>query len=116
MKLLFLEKQKKALILLLHVTFSNNDIKKYAHYKHLGIALDSKLDFKFHVDQKIKKWNKLIGLIRRIFANVPRKALLTIYKSFIRPHLHCGDISYDTPKNEDFQNKLEKVQNRAFAA
>ena len=81
----------------------------------MGIALDSKLDLKFHVDQKIKKWNKLLGLIRRIFGNVPRKALLTIYKFFIRPHLDCGDISYDN-QNEDFQNKLEKVQYRAFAA
>ena len=44
--------------------FNNNDIKKYPHHKYLGIVLDSKLDFKFHVDQKIKKCNKLIGLIR----------------------------------------------------
>ena len=31
---------------------------------------------------------------------VPRKALLTIYKSFIRPHLDHGDILYDKPKNK----------------
>ena len=36
------------------VAFSNYDIKKYPHHKHLGIVLYSKLDFKFHVDQKIK--------------------------------------------------------------
>ena len=36
------------------VAFNNNVIKKYPHHKHLGIVLDSKLDFKFHVDQKIK--------------------------------------------------------------
>ena len=33
------------------IAFNNNVIKKYAHSKHLGIDLDSKLDFKFHVDQ-----------------------------------------------------------------
>ena len=48
MKLFFLEKQKTALIP--PVAFNNNDIKKYPHHKHLGIVLDSKLDFKFHVD------------------------------------------------------------------
>ena len=37
------------------VAFNNNVIKKYPHYKHLGIVLVSKLDFKFHVDQKIQK-------------------------------------------------------------
>ena len=36
------------------VAFNNNDIKKYLNDKHLGFVLDSKLDFKFHVDQKIK--------------------------------------------------------------
>ena len=82
----------------------------------MGIVLDSKLDFKFHVDQKIKKCNKSIGLIRRLSISVPRNALLTIYKSFIRPHLDYGDILYDKPENENFQNKLEKVQYRACLA
>ena len=40
------------------ITFSNNDINKYPHNKHLGNSLYSKQDFKFHVDQKIKKYNK----------------------------------------------------------
>ena len=59
---------------------------------------------------KIKKCNKLIGLIRRLSVNVPRSALLTIYKLFIRTHLDYGDILYNKPENENFQNKLEKVQ------
>ena len=96
------------------VAFNNKDIKKYPH--HLDIVLDSKLDFKFHVDQKIQKCNKLIGLIKRLSVSVPRKALLTIYKSFIRPHLHYGDILHDKPENENFQNKLEVVQYRACLA
>ena len=65
---------------------------------------------------KIKKCNKLICLIRRLSVNVPRSALLTIYKLFIRPHLDYGDILYNKPENENFQNKLEKVQYRACLA
>ena len=75
-----------------------------------------KLNFNTHVAQKIKKCNKLIGLIKRLSINLPRNALLTIYKSFIRPHLDYGDISYDNPNNENFQSKLEKVQYRACLA
>ena len=30
----------------------------------------------------------------------------SLYKSFIRPHLDYGDITYDKPENEDFQNEL----------
>ena len=82
----------------------------------MDIVLNSKLDSKFHVDQKIKKCKKLIGLIRRLSVNVPRKALLTLYKSFIRPHLDYGDVLYDKPENENFQNKLEKIQYKVCLA
>ena len=40
-------------------------------------------------------------------------ALLTIYKSFVRPHLDYGDITYDQPQNESFCNKLESIQYNA---
>ena len=48
--------------------------------------------------------------MKRLLVNLPRSALLTIYKSFIRQHLEYGDILYDKPDNENFQNKIEKVQ------
>ena len=99
-----------------HIKFNNNNISKCPHQKHLGIVLDSKLNFSAHVDQKIKKCNRMIGLIRRLSINLPRNALLIIYKSFVRPHLDYGDILYHKPNNENFQNKLEKVHDRACLA
>ena len=33
-----------------------------------------------------------------------------IYKSFIRPYLDYGDILYNKPSNDNFQNKMEEVQ------
>ena len=98
------------------VKFNGNNITKCSDQKHLGVVLDSKLDFNTHIDQKIKKCNKLIGLMKRLSVQLPRSALLTIYKSFIRPHLDYGDILYDKPNNENFQNKIEQVQYRACLA
>ena len=46
----------------------------------------------------------------------PRNALLTIYKSFIRPHLDYDDVVYDQPKNESFSGKLEEIQYNAALA
>ena len=83
---------------------------------HLGIVLGLKLNFNAHADQKIKKCNRIIALIRRLSVALPRNALLTIYKTFVRPHLDYGDILYDKPNNENFQNKSEKVQYRACLA
>ena len=95
------------------VKFNNNNITRCSHQKHLGVVLDSNLNFNTHIDQKIKKCNKMIGLIRRLSVNLPRNALLTIYKSFVRPHLDHGDILYDKPSNDNFQNQMKKVQYRA---
>ena len=49
-----------------------------------------------------------------IFSPSTKIALLTIYKSFVRPHLDYGDIIYDNPENETLMNKLEKVQYQAY--
>ena len=59
---------------------------------------------------------QLISLIISLANTLPRDALLTIYKSFVRPHLDYGDIIYDHPQNESFCNKLESIQYNAALA
>ena len=87
-----------------------------SHQKHLGVVLDSNLNFNTHIDQKIKKYNKMLGLIRRLSINLPCNALFTIYKSFVRPHLDYSDTLHDKPSNDNFQSKMVKVQYRACLA
>ena len=82
-------------------------VSKCPQKKHTGVVLDSKLDFDI---QKIKQCNKIIGLGRRLSVYQPRKSLITIYKSFVRPHLDCGEFLHDKPDNGNFINKVEKVQ------
>ena len=94
------------------VTFNNNIIATFLHQKHLSAVLDSKLDFSIHIEQKIRKCNKIIGLIRRLSVCLPRKAPLTIYKYFFRPHLDYGDILFDKPRNLNFESKIEKVNTK----
>ena len=69
----------------------------------MHIFLDSKLDFKFHVDQKIKNCNKSMGIISRLSVSVQKKALLTMCKSSIGHHLYHSYTLYDKPENENFQ-------------
>ena len=44
------------------------------------------------------------------------KTLLTIYKSFVRPHLDYRDILYYQPYNESMNSKLESIQYNAILA
>ena len=82
-------------------------------HKHLGLVLDEKLTFGYHLSEKISKANKGIGLIKRLYFHLPRKSLLSIYKSFIRPHLDYGDVIYDQPHNDTFCRMIESVQYNA---
>ena len=83
--------------------------------KHLGMFLNTKLDFQEHLKSIFSKVNKTIGLLQMLYHMLPRSPLLTIYKSFIRPHLVYGDI-YDQAYNLSFHQKLDSIQYNATLA
>ena len=64
----------------------------------MGIYLDKELTFKHHINEKINKANKGIGVIRKLKNILPRSALLTVYCSFVRLHLDFGDVIHDQSK------------------
>ena len=92
------------------LNFNNNTVTESVPQKHLGMFLDTKLDFQGHLKSIFNKVNKTIGLLRKLHNTLPRLPLLTIYKSFIRPHLDYGNIMYDQAYNASFHQKLEPVQ------
>ena len=77
------------------------------------LVLDFKLDFNEHVNNKINKCNKSIGIMKKLSLTLSRNSLLTIYKTFVRPILDYADIIYDKPLTESFKDKLEMVQYNA---
>ena len=75
--------------------------------------LDEKLDFGHDITEKIAKANKGIGIIKKLHGALPRRALLTIYKCFIRPNLDYGDFIHNQPNNDSFCSEIERVQYNA---
>ena len=78
--------------------------------------LDKPLSLNEHIQIKMNKCYKMIGVIKRLYVNLSRDALLRIYKLFIRPQLDCGDIIYDKHHGESFKNKIESIQYKACIA
>ena len=76
----------------------------------MGIHLDEELTFKHHINENINKTNKGIGTIRKLNNILPCHALLTVYRSFVRPDLDYGDVIYDQAENESVSSKIERVQ------
>ena len=98
------------------VYFNNDPVTGENFQKHLGLFLDSKLNFSGHINEKIKKATKGINVIRKTNLSLPRSSLLTIYKSFVRPHLDYGDVIYDQPNNTTLSDKIESVLYNAALA
>ena len=78
--------------------------------------LHSNLSYKHHIKSILNKVNKMIGLLRKFQLVFPRHHLITIYKTFIRPHLDYGDVIYDRAFNESFHQRLESIQYNAAIA
>ena len=98
------------------LVFNDNNVIKTIFQKHLGIILDTLLSFEKHLETVLCKVNKTIGLIRKLQNLLPRTALITLYKAFVRPHLDYGDIIYDQAHNASFHQKLESLQYNACLA
>ena len=75
--------------------------------------LDFKLNFQEYFKNMLGKVNKTIDLLQQFQSTLPRPSLLTIYKSFIRPHLDYEDIIYDQAYNASFQQKVENTKHNA---
>ena len=78
--------------------------------------LDCILNFEEHLKTIVNRINKTIGLLCKFQNFLPRKLLLTIYKSFIRLHLEYGNIIYDQSYNTSFHQRLESLQYNAALA
>ena len=88
-------------------------------HKHLGVILDSKLNFKSHIREAILKARRGIGLLKYLSKYVSREVLDQTYKLYVRPHLDYGDIiyhKYDPDMQLNFTQQLEQTQYKAALA
>ena len=92
------------------LNFNKNLVKSLSIPKHLRMIFDTKSDFSLHLKNVQNKVNKTIGLLRKLQDTLPRTSLITILKSFIRPHLENGDIVYDRAYNTSFHQNIESIQ------
>ena len=87
--------------------FNNNNASLVNSQKHLGVILDVKLTFGKHLKNVFNKTNKTIGILWKLSNLLPRQALITIHKAFVRPDLDNGGAFYDQAFNNSFQTKTE---------
>ena len=84
--------------------------------KHLGLILDNRLSFEECLTAMGAKVTRTITLLHKLQHILPRHALVTMYKSFIHPYLHYGNILYNNSLNGSFHQKIECIQCNACLA
>ena len=92
----------------------------------MKISLDSKLSFRNHINEKINKANKVVGILKYLSTYIPLNTLIQMYKMFIRPLFDYGDVIYHTPHSPSMfdssitlnflMERIEKVQYHAALA
>ena len=88
------------------IYFKNLAVAICETHIHSGLLFDKRLSFDRHVEEIILRTNRSIEIITRLCRYLPRNHLLTMYRDFIRPHLHYRDVVYDYTGNASFMQKL----------
>ena len=94
------------------LTFNDVPVAREDHTKHLGVHLDSKLNFSKHITEAVRKATKGLGLLKYLSKYVSRKVLDLSYKLYVRPHLDYGDVIFHNQR-EDLMKLIEQVQYKA---
>ena len=74
--------------------------------------MDSNINFREHINQKVAKANQMMGVIRRSFKYLDKEIFTLLYKSLVRPHLEYANSVWNNGCAIDM-TKLENVQRRA---
>ena len=77
--------------------FNGATVEKVNEHKHLGLVLDSRLSFEKHINEKLIKAKKNVGILKHLSKFLPLQTLDQMYKSLVRSHLDYCDIIYHMP-------------------
>ena len=90
----------------------NNDINIVQEVKFLGVYIDSKLNFRKHINCITGKIARNTGIFYRIKNSLPLKARINFYYGFIYPYLSYGVIVWGATSENHLHNLI--IQQKRF--
>ena len=94
------------------IQISGQIIKREKETKFLGIIIDEKLDWSYHISKTRNKIAKGVGIIRKARKFLNESTLVTLYYSFVYPYLLYGIIAWGNT-HQSHLDGLIKIQKRA---
>ena len=74
------------------IKINDNIIEEIESTKFLGVIIDNKLNWNKHVNIAKSKIAKAIGIISKAWKCLSKHTLITLYYSFVCPHLLCSSL------------------------
>ena len=104
--------------------FNGTQVTRVNEQKHLGLILTDNLSFEKHLDGKMGKAKRNIGILKHLSKYLPLKTLDQMYKALVRSHFDYCDMIYHIPPTLNQQGltlhtlmeKVEKIQYQAALA
>ena len=75
--------KKFSILIIMTIYFNESEVVTKPEQKHLGMILDSSLNFQSHVGEKIVSARRRIGVIRYMSMYVTREVLDQMYKLYV---------------------------------
>ena len=98
------------------IFFNTIPVSKADSQAHLGLHLDSKLSFDFHIKTMLTKVNRTIGLLRNFNKYYLDHLWLSFTKLSSDKYVDYGDVIFDHAFNNSFHQRLEYIQYNAVLA
>ena len=80
--------------------------------KDLGVYVDDKLKFDFHIHTAVTRANRMLGLINRSYTFLDKESILCLYKAMVHPILEYG-VTVWSPYRKGDIDAVESVHRRA---
>jgi hypothetical protein len=93
-------------------TTDEKELEQVLKEKDLGIITDEHLKFEEHIQTKVNKATKVMGLIRRSFMTLDTEMFRKLFTALVRPHLEYGQAVWSPLRKKDIVS-IENVLRRA---
>jgi hypothetical protein len=95
------------------ISIRDNRVARVSTAKFLGVYIDDKLSFGYHIDQLCKKISRSVGVLYKLSPLVPSTVLTNLYYALVHSNLIYGITAWSGSANVHM-NRLSVLQIRAF--
>ena len=109
-KLLFFTNKNRNLLKDITIKINNEELKQVDNAKYLGVIMDNKLNFNFHINNIKLRLSKGISLLAKIRHYVPTSVLRSLYFTFINSHVDYNILNWGTTPQAYFDTISSKTR------